>query len=127
MTELDKCECVSSVMAIAPVLNIDKEKMGAIGILLVIDDVVYVCICTIYSSVLKEVTQHAFVYDSNFPAKKKSELCGAIIDNISYAPICVMGENYRKIKVALKNMIRKLFDGNFIVEFAFKVSANDSS
>ena len=42
MTGLEKCECVSSVMTIAPELNIDREKMGAMGILLVIDDGVYV-------------------------------------------------------------------------------------
>ena len=42
-------------MTIASVLNIDREKMGAMGILLVIDDGVYVCICTVYSSVFKEV------------------------------------------------------------------------
>ena len=55
MTELEKCECVSSVMAIAPVLNIDVEKMGEMGILLVIYDGVYVFICNVYSFVLKEV------------------------------------------------------------------------
>ena len=114
-------------MTIASVLNIDREKMGAMGILLVIDDGVYVCICTVYYSIFKEVKQHTFVYDSHFSTKKQSEHCGAIIDNRSYAPICVIEENYRKIKVALKNMIRKLFDGNFIVEFALKVIANDSS
>ena len=42
MKESERCKCVSSVMTIAPVLNIDKEKMGAMGILLVIDDGVYV-------------------------------------------------------------------------------------
>ena len=26
MTELEKCDCVSSVMTIAPLLNIDREK-----------------------------------------------------------------------------------------------------
>ena len=42
ITELKKCECVSSIMTIAPVLNIDRLKMGYMGILLVIDYVVYV-------------------------------------------------------------------------------------
>ena len=64
--------------------------MGTMVILLIIDNVVYVCICTVYYSVFKEVTQHAFVYDSHFSTKNKSELCGEIIDNRSYAPICVM-------------------------------------
>ena len=114
-------------MTITPLLNIDREKMGAMGILLVIDYGVYVCICTVYYSFFKEITQHAFVYDSHFSTKEKSEYCGAIINNISYAPICVLEEKDRKIKGALNNMPRKLFDGTSIVYFAFKVTANDYS
>ena len=64
--------------------------MGAMRILIMIDYDVYVCICTVYSYHLKEVTKHTFVYDSHISTKEKSELCGAIIDNRSYAPICVL-------------------------------------
>ena len=60
--ELEKCECVSSVMTIAHVLKIDRSKMDTLGILLKIDDGVYVCNCTIYSYVLNVFTQHTFVY-----------------------------------------------------------------
>ena len=67
-------------MTIAPVLNIKREKMGTLWILTIIDDGVYVCNCTVYSYVSKQFTQHAFVYDSHFSTKKKSEFCGAIID-----------------------------------------------
>ena len=73
--------------------------MGAMGILLAIDDGVYVCICTLYYYVFKEVTQHTFIYNINFSAKENSECCGAIIDNRSYAPICLLEEKYRKSKV----------------------------
>ena len=97
------------------------------GILLVIDDGIYVYICTVYYYVLKEYTQHTFFYDSNFTTKEKSDWCGAIIDNRSYAPIYVQEEKYIKTKDAPKNMLRKFFDGNCIVEFLFKVTANDSS
>ena len=45
--------------------------MGSMGILMVIDDGVYVCMCTVYSYVFKEVTQHAFVYDSHFQQKRR--------------------------------------------------------
>ena len=55
--------------------------MGDVGILLEIDDGVYVCICTVYSSVFKEVTQNALFNDSHFSTKEKSEWCCAIIDN----------------------------------------------
>ena len=71
MIELEKFECVSYVMNIAPVLNIDREKMGTIGILLIIDDGVYVCICTVFSYVLKEYKQHSFVYYSHFQQKRR--------------------------------------------------------
>ena len=70
--------------------------MIAMGILLVIDDGVYVFTCTIYYSVFKEVTQHAFVYYSNFSTKDKSECCGEIIYIRSYAPICVLKEKTEK-------------------------------
>ena len=48
MKELEKCDCLSSVMTIAPILNIDREKMGAMMIMQVINDDVYVCICRVY-------------------------------------------------------------------------------
>ena len=73
--------------------------MGAMGILMIIDDGVYVCICNVYSSVFKEITQHAFVYDSHFSTRNKSECCGAIIYNISYAPICILEGKYIKSKL----------------------------
>ena len=56
-------------MTIEPVLNIEREQMGTLGILMRIDDGVYVCIYSIYSNILKEFTQHTFVYDSYFRQK----------------------------------------------------------
>ena len=58
-----------------------------------IDDGVYVCNCTVYSYVLKQHTQNTFVYDSYFSTKEKIACHGAIIDNITYAPIYVLEEN----------------------------------
>ena len=49
--ELEKCECVSSVMTIVIVLNTEREKMGPLGILMRVDDGVYVCNYNIYSYV----------------------------------------------------------------------------
>ena len=37
-----------------------------------------------------------------FSRKVMSECCGAIIDNISLAPVCVLEEKYEKTKKALK-------------------------
>ena len=113
-------------MNIERITNIDREKMGSFGILLVIDDVIYVCICTVYLYVFKEYTQHALVYDSHFSTLQNSEGCGAIIYNRSYTPICILEDKDRKSKGALKNILRRLFDGNCVVKYAFKVTANDS-
>ena len=88
--ELENCECVSSVITTAYVLDVERESMGTMEILLRINDGVYICICSIYSKVLKEHTKYAFVYDSYFSTKIKSACRGAIIDNRRYAPICVL-------------------------------------
>ena len=113
-------------MTIAPVLNTEREKMGPLGILMIIDDGVYVCNCTIYSIVLKQHTQHAFVYDSYFSATLESACRGAIIDYRKYSPICVLEEKEIKRKDTLKNMLRKFFEGTCTLNYAFKVASRDS-
>ena len=95
INELEKCECVSSVIKIEPVLDIDRDKMGTLGILMRIKDGVYACICSVYSKILKECAQHAFFYDSYFTTTGNSACHGAIIDNRRYSPICVLEEKYR--------------------------------
>ena len=85
-------------MTIAPVLNIEREKMVPLRITMRIDDGVYVCNCTVYSNALKGHTQHAFFYDSHFSPKEKSACRGAIIDNRTYASICVLEEKDRTSK-----------------------------
>ena len=108
MTELEKYYCVSSVMTIAPLLNTNREKMGAMSIMQVINDGVYVFICRVFSDVFKKYTSHAFVYVIYFSQLEKIECCGAIIDNRYHVPICVLEEKYRTIKITLKNLIMKL-------------------
>ena len=53
MTELGEIEFVSSVTTIATVLNTDRERMVAMGILLIIDYGTYVCVFNVYSSVFE--------------------------------------------------------------------------
>ena len=122
--ELEKWECVSSVMNIAPVLTIEREKNGTMGIVPKIDDGVYVWICTIYTENLKQFTQNAFVYDIHFLTKKNSEWWGKIIDSRSYAPIYVLEEKDRKRKNTLKNMLMSFFEGKCIMKYEFKVTAH---
>ena len=110
-------------MTIAPVINIEREQMGPLGILMRIDDGVYVCNFSVYSFFFNH-TKHAYVYDIFFSTKEKSASCGEIIDNITYALICVLKEKDISNKDTLKNIFRKFFDGNFIVWYAFKGFAN---
>ena len=79
-------------MTIATLLNNDREKMGTMTILTIIDDGVYVCICTVHSSLLKKITQHAFVYDSHFQQKRgvNAVVQSLIIDNFTH--LCTGGE-----------------------------------
>ena len=56
-------------MTTAPVLKIDWEKNGCYGDPPGNNYGVYVCICTVYSSIFKEVTKYTFVYDSRFSEK----------------------------------------------------------
>ena len=61
-----------------------------------------------------------------FSAKVKSVCHGAIIDNRTYAPICVLEKKDRSNKDTLKNMLRKLFEVTCIVKYVFKVTSHDS-
>ena len=51
--ELEKCECVSSVMNITHILNKETQRMGVSGISQVVDDGVFVCTCRLYSDIFK--------------------------------------------------------------------------
>ena len=79
--------------------------MGAMRILRVINDDVYICIYRKYSDVFKIFTSHAFVYDSHYVQLDKSKWGGEIFDILSYAPICVLEKIYRTIKTTLKNVL----------------------
>ena len=79
--ELEKCECVSSVIKVEAVLYIEREKISTLGILMIINDGVYVCICSVYSNILKQWTQHAFVYDSYFTTTVNNARQGVIMSS----------------------------------------------
>ena len=70
MRELERSECINSVMTITHILNIDRKKWSALEILQLIDDVVFVCTCKVFSYINKTITSQAFVYDSNFHINK---------------------------------------------------------
>ena len=117
--------CVSSLIKIEPVLDIDRDKMGTLGILMRIKDGVYVCICYVYSKIFKKCTQNSFVYDSYFTTTGNNACQGGIIDNRRYAPICVLEEKYRTSITKLKIMLRNFFQGTCSVKYAFKITSSD--
>ena len=116
---------MSYLIKIEPVLDIDRGKMGTLVILMRINDGVYVCICSVYSKILKECTQHAFVYDGYFTTTGNSACQGSIIDNRRYAPICVLEERDRTTITKLKIMLRNFFEGTCSVKYAFKITSRD--
>ena len=126
MYELENCECVSSVIKIESVWDIEREKMGTLGILMRINDGVYVCICSVYSTISMEHTEHAFVYYSYFTTTGNNGCQGAITYNGRHAPICVLEEKDRKTKQKLKIMLRNFFEGTCDVKYAFKITSRDS-
>ena len=74
-----------------------------------------------------KIVHTKFIFcDSNFSKKEKIECCGAIISNISYAPICVLEGKDIKIKHTLKIMLRNYFEVTCIVKYAFKFTSHDS-
>ena len=91
-----------------------------------INDCVYVCICSGYSKILKECTQHAFVYDSYFTTTWNNACQGAIIDNRRYALIYLLEEKDITSIKKLKIMLRNFFEGTCTVKYAFKITSRDS-
>ena len=100
--------------------------MGTLGILIRIKDGVYVCIRSVYSNILKEYTQHDFVFDSYFTETGNNACQGAIIDNRRYAQISVLEEEDRTTITKLKIMLRNFFEGTCSVKYAFKITSRDS-
>ena len=59
-------------MTIVPILKIERQKWGALGIIEVIGDGIFLRKCKVFSDITKTTTSHAFVYDSHI-SKKRNE------------------------------------------------------
>ena len=59
-------------MTITPMLSVERQKIGDMGILQVIDYSVIVWICNVYSDITKASTSHDFFNDSHFSRKETS-------------------------------------------------------
>ena len=77
-------------MTITPILKIGRQKWGDLQIIQVIYDGPFLCTYKVFSDMTKAKTPLAFFYDIRFSQKEISECFGAIIDNISHAPIVVL-------------------------------------
>ena len=93
--EIENTSCVRNFMRVTPVFGIEREPWGEAFILRKVNDGVYICIGNVKSDEYYCWTKHAFVYDSNFKPLHQSKGCGALIDNRSDAPICVLEDKDR--------------------------------
>ena len=56
-------------MNIPPMMTTERQKRVVIGILRIIGDGIFVCICKVYSDIAANFISHVFFYDSNFAGK----------------------------------------------------------
>ena len=73
-------------MRVTLVSGIEREPLGEASMLIILNDVVYVCTCSVRSDENKCKTKHALFY-SHFKTLYQSKCCGDIIDNRTDAPI----------------------------------------
>ena len=102
-------------MTVTPVLNIEWEPLGAYCILRKVNDRVYICPCSVRYKYYICKTKHALIYDSHFKHLHEPKGCGAIIDNRSDSPICVMGDNDIETNIYLKHALKFSFGEMCIV------------
>ena len=56
-------------MTITPIMKIQRQKWGALGIFQAIDDCVFVYTCKVFYDMTKTTKSYAFVYESHFAQK----------------------------------------------------------
>ena len=67
--ELEKSECANSAITITPIIKLERQKWGALAILQVTYDGVFVCTCKLFSDITKGTASNAFVYGINYEQK----------------------------------------------------------
>ena len=60
MSEIENTSYVRNVMRMTPVSGIEKEPWGAVSILRTVNDVVYICTCSVISDEYECKTKHEF-------------------------------------------------------------------
>ena len=88
-------------------------KMGALGILQVIDEGVFIYKCKVFPDITPKITWICLW--QSFLQKEMSECCGGIIDNKSHALVFELEEKDRKTAVP-KNVLRFSFKKICIME-----------
>ena len=82
-------------MRVTLVSGIERELWGAASILRRVNDGFYIYKCAVKYDEYKCWTKHAFIFDRHFKPLHQSKWCGALVDNISDAPIRVLEGKYR--------------------------------
>ena len=123
MSEIENTSCVRNVMRLTPVLGIEREPWGLACIIRKVNYGVYICKCYVKYDEYDCWTKHAFIYDSHFKPLHQSKCCGAIIDNRSDAPICVLEDKDIEKNLNLRHALKELFGGMWNVEYVYKITS----
>ena len=109
-------------MEMTPVYTIESEPWCAASIIIIVNNGVYICTCSVRHDEYNCKKKHAFVYDSQFKPSHQSNLVGALIDNRYDAPICVLEDKERDTNLNLKHALKYLFGGQCTVEYFYKIT-----
>ena len=121
MIEIENTSFMRSVVNVNPVIIIEKEPGGASIILIIVNDGVYICKCSVISDEYICKTKYAFVYYSNLRPLHQSKCCGDLIYNISDVPIVVLGDTARERKLNLRHALKQI-GGMCTVEYVIKIT-----
>ena len=119
MTYIEDTLSARSVMNVTPVFYIEIEPWVSASILIRVNCVVYICTRSVRSYEYMCNTKHAFFYIHLKPLNQ-SKFCGALIHNISDAPICVLGDKDIETKLNFRHSLRIVFGGLCTVEYVYK-------
>ena len=100
--------CVKISMTKTPLSKIEKEKCCEDNIVRKVYNGVYIRTCKLTNIESNYTTSHGFFYRSHFKLLRQKKWCGALVDNIKSASICVLGENYIESKHNLKKSLINL-------------------
>ena len=109
-------------MNITQVSGIEEVAWGAVSIIKIVNDVVYICVCNIHNVKYNLWTKHYFVYDSHYKPLHQTECCGVLVDNRADALIFVLEDEDRARNSYLDLALRQFFEWRCQLEYVYKIN-----